>query len=83
MTTTTTTIDLNDVPNLDAMNEDELLAFETKARQDRQTLQALINYAEAKRLAIECRLKGNIALAMKFEATAETVYNRLPMHAKW
>lgn len=65
-----------DVPNLDAMEADELIALEKVFNR----LGAIAGYtAMAKRL----RLSGDIEHATQAERCAEVQYQKLPHWAKW
>lgn len=48
-----------------------------------RTFNELASYCEGKGNAMQCRLKGDIGMAMKFENAIETVYRRLPKWAKF
>ena len=43
----------------------------------------LLDYALNKAIAMEWRLKGNVKLALSFEATCDRLYQRLPECARW
>lgn len=75
---------LNDtLPNLDGYLPEEMLQFRAEATEVINALQNLKSYAEAREMAGEARMKGNILLASKFEEVMETIYARLPEWAKW
>lgn len=62
--------------NLDDMNIEELsVAMDTFIE--------LHRYASLKKLAIQDRLGGKIAFAMRLEGEMERVYTRLPEDYKW
>lgn len=89
----------NNVPNLDAMSEDELMAFWNRfhraSRKDAEWLvgdrrkgftllaAALANYACNKAVAMKCRLNGNILGAQCYEHVAQLCYERLPEDLRW
>jgi hypothetical protein len=64
------------IPNIDAMNVDELIEF-------RSNVMLLDEYAMHKRYAIEYRLAGDIVFAQNHERVCERIYNRLPAWARW
>ena len=87
------------VPNLDAMPEDELMAFwkryHRSSRNDAEQLigdrrrgftviaATLANYACNKSVAMTCRRKGDIQAALIYERIADLCYDRLPEDLKW
>jgi len=87
------------VPNLDAMDQDELWDFWKKfhrpSRKDAAWLvgdrrpgytnfaSTLANYACNKAVAMKCRLDGNIQGAECYESAAEICYKELPEDLKW
>lgn len=89
----------NNVPNLDAIDESELIAFGAKysepKRYDAEVLLdsknnnciqicvELSNYAINKATAMKCRSVGNITKAYKHEVICDTIYNKLPKELRW
>ncbi len=87
------------VPNLDGMAKSELMAFWSKYRSQSRKLAAeligdkrrgyvtlankLANYACNKAVAMDCRLKGNIAAAVIYESVCERIYDDLPTDLRW
>ena len=87
------------VPNLDAMDPNELWTiwrswrfasrkmasrlFPDKPKGYVGTMQTLACYASNKATAMGCRLSGNIQSALVYENIADKVYDRLPEYAKW
>lgn len=67
-----------EAPNLDglSLNPDDLKEAATLFRR-------LAKYADHKARAMELRLRGNIPVALLFEAKADAVYKRLPTWARW
>jgi hypothetical protein len=59
-------------PNLDAMDERDLIVVEQ-----------LIEYAQAKREALRARKIGNVKLALAHETKCEELYKQLPKEARW
>lgn len=90
------TTDTN-VPNLDAMSKDELMhfwfhhqrgrgarvLFPQGGKGTRTATSDLACYASNKATAMACRLRGEIAIALQYEAIADRVYDRLPAWAQW
>jgi hypothetical protein len=93
MPTTTT----NNVPNLDAMTQRELMDFWCKHQRCRGyrelfpaggkgTMRAtadLACYASNKATAMACRLRGDMPAALMYEGIADRIYAELPPFAKW
>lgn len=88
----------NNVPNLDAMDHDELMLFWSEHHNNNRTkaqalfgnrkgqiraMKDLANYASNKATAITCRLEGKIQSALMYENIADRIYNNLPDWAKW
>lgn len=85
------------VPNLDAMWPDTLMAFwfrhsrGRKARElfpeggegTRKAAKDLANYASNKAAAMGCRSRGDIPTAIQYENIADRIYNGLPAFARW
>lgn len=87
------------VPNLDAMPEDELMAFWSRyARPSRKDAEELIGdrrkgfttlsgrlagYASNKATAITCRLRGDIQAAQVYEGICDAIYERIPEDLRW
>ncbi len=90
---------MNTIPNFDAMNRDELMAFWSRYhRPTRKDAEALIGdrrkgftvlcgtlaaYACDKAVAIGCRLRGDIDTALGYEKHADMRYDGLPDDLKW
>lgn len=87
-----------EIPNLDAMNADELWAFWEKTynrpsaaralfpdRPKRYTVVTddLANYACNKSVAMKLRASGKISDAQIYENICESIYDKLPQHARW
>jgi len=87
-----------EIPNFDAMNQEELRAFWSKwhvttnrkaveflgARVDaRTTMETLANYAINKSTAMGLRIEGRISEAMRYEEHCELAYDRLPADVRW
>ena len=90
--------DTTDVPNFDNMDATDLRAWwqchHGRSRQLGRSLfnaepnrtwiaGMLIDYALNKLTAMEWRLKGKVALAIRYEATCDRLYQRLPECARW
>jgi len=87
----------NNVPNLDAMTPDDLMAFWMAHQQGHNSREIfpnggvatrfstalLANYASNKAVAMSCRAKGDIQTALAYESICERIYNRLPSFARW
>jgi hypothetical protein len=87
----------NNVPNLDAMTADDLMAFWMKhqagraalelfpagGRGTRSTTAALANYASNKATAMQCRVRGDIQTALMYEGIADRIYAGLPKGSRW
>ena len=74
----------NKLPNLDcfvAPREAGAMCAEFKSIS--ATFRNLASYCEATENAMQCRLDGKIALAIKFEDAAQHVYGQLPEWARW
>lgn len=61
----------------------EVQQYREECKRIADAFKLLSSYAEARGHAVECRLKGNIELAQRFESAAESVYAQLPDFAKW
>ncbi len=83
------------IPNLDAMDHDELMEFWMKHQRGRRrkdlglsgpgsvnTTGDLACYAVNKATAITCRLRGDINAAVIYEGIADRIYSRLPDSAR-
>jgi hypothetical protein len=85
------------VPNFDAMEPHELMAF-WQAHQNgrrfaelfpgrpagtRRAVADLANYAANKATAIACRMRGDIQTALQYEDICDRIYNDLPAFARW
>lgn len=87
----------SNVPNLDALPDDELRAFAVNAKNrstarelfpERPPLytvaaQNLSHYAWNTLTARQCRTRGDIAAAQMYEGIADRIYNQLPPFARW
>lgn len=84
------------VPNLDAMNADELMTFwmhhqrgrnrkelGLSGRNSMNTTGDLACYASNKATAISCRLRGDITAAQVYEQICDGIYKTLPSEVKW
>lgn len=84
------------VPNLDAMSQDELMQFWMQHQRGRgrkalglsgkgsvNTVGLLACYASNKATAMSCRLRGDIQSALVYEGIADNIYQRLPAQARW
>ena len=86
------------VPNLDCMEPDELMALWVQYRAHpvtvarelgisgkgaKRTVMDLSNYASNKATAIRCRLAGKISEALMYEGIADRIYKGLPDSVKW
>jgi hypothetical protein len=76
-----------EVENLDCMSVDELNAWLVVAMQVRDLtaphVQGSIHYAQTKVLAMQDRLAGKIADAMRLESKCDRIYDSLPAFAQW
>ncbi len=89
----------NNVPNLDAMAEDDLMSFWSRyARPSRKDAESLIGdrrrgfttlagrlagYASNKATAMACRRRGDIQAALIYEHICDSIYERLPADLQW
>ncbi len=87
------------VPNLDAMTHDALMAFWKRyhraSRRDAEDLVGdrrkgftniaadLANYACNKAVAMTCRLEGKVDTALGYERQADIIHSRLPFDLRW
>ena len=87
------------IPNLDAMNDADLMAFwmRYQNRQTRKDAAALVGrrprytiiaadlgaYAANKATAITCRLRGDIQAALVYERICDIIYSDLPSDCRW
>ena len=71
------------IPNLDCLEPKDLRAIISNLGLLQRQIQEVRNYAEATANERECRLEGKMDLAMHFQRTADTVYQRMPSWAKW
>jgi hypothetical protein len=72
------------VPNLDAMNADELKDFYVSNHSSgNRTLHDAAAYAINKATAMRLREEGDIARALQYERLADAIYDSLPDAAKW
>lgn len=98
MTTRTDPTYESNVPNLDGMDEDELLRFAAHAAADELfpkypsghfplghigMTTSLREYAGMKRRAMRLRAFGNLAAARRCENAADRIYDSLPAIARW
>jgi hypothetical protein len=72
-----------EVPNLDAVDEDDLATFIEVASEARGNLHMLATYAQYKKEAIQYRAAGNIPSALFLEAECDRIYKRLPEGLRW
>jgi hypothetical protein len=89
----------NNIPNLDAMSADDLMAFWARYNRSSRTdaaeligdrrkgftniAAALANYACNKAVAMQCRERGDIQAAEIYEYNTDLSYNRLPEDLRW
>lgn len=80
------------VPNLDCMPLEELIVFRAKhfagkgfkdLGVSQRTAFWLSEYAKVKVRAIQCRLIGNINMALKHERECSAYYSMLPKCHRW
>ena len=85
------------VPNLDAMDHEDLMSFWAMHQRGRVAWQVFPNggkgtrnatgdlacYASNKATAIACRLRGDIATALSYERICDSIYEGLPAWARW
>jgi len=76
------------VPNLDALERDELEAFAGASIDDcglidGEQLALLREYAIYKAHAVACRSQGNIARALEYESDCERLYSKLSAPVRW
>jgi len=88
-----------ELPNLDAMHEDDLLDFWLKHRKfgdaaqtfftnpevsgATRVMMTLARYALQKHMAMHLRLGGFTALAIQAEHELQALYNSIPQHLRW
>lgn len=87
-----------DIPNLDAMEPDDLMEFwarhqrgrnikaifpEGRAKGTSSAVAHLASYAANKATAISCRLRGDIQSALMYEGFADASYKKLPEWSRW
>jgi len=87
-----------EIPNFDAMTQDELRSFWSRwhvttrkkaatlvgDRSDaRNIVEILACYAINKLCAVSLRLEGKIETAMKYEQDCQLAYERLPEDVRW
>jgi hypothetical protein len=68
-----------ETPNLDAMDQQELIAFNDNENNDSR----LREYAALRWRAVMCRLQGRIATALQWESAMDHLYKQLPSELKW
>ena len=87
----------SEIPNLDTLEPDGLMAFWYKHQRGRKykdlfpeggtgTVKAtrdLANYASNKATAMSCRERGLIGTALSYEAICDNIYAELPAFARW
>lgn len=87
----------NNVPNLDGQTPADLLEFwhrhnrgrkvrelfPTGGKGSRRATADLANYASNKATAMQCRLRGDIAVALSYETICDRIYSELPEGAQW
>lgn len=72
------------VPNLDAMNADELRdVYEANKGKRERLRRDVAAYAINKAVAMDCRASGKIQEAATYEGICERIYAALPDGAKW
>lgn len=85
------------VPNLDALSESKLQEFWQRHQRGqfsrelfplggprtRVATYELANYAMNKAVAMQCRVDGNVAVAIDYEAICDRIYAELPEWARW
>lgn len=72
---------INETVNLDGL---DVSGVETIANQSCSNEFALYReYAIYKAKAIRCRLRGNIARAIEYEADCQRIYAKLPAEQQW
>lgn len=87
------------VPNLDALDRDDVVAFARSWRGASSDVAAvlfpsrppgyvrvvsnLVQYADAKALAMLSRQAGNVDDALKLEGICDAIYRTLPAYARW
>ncbi len=86
------------VPNLDAMNPEELWALWAKWRYAKRSdavalvgprkgytvlVGNLAGYASNKATAMNCRIRGDIPAAQVYESICESIYSELPEDCRW
>lgn len=90
---------MSNIPNLDAMTEEDLMAFWKRySRPTRKDAEALIGdrrkgfttvagslagYASNKATAMRCRKNGDVLAAQVYETICENIYNDLPFGLRW
>ena len=84
-------------PNLDAMTVDELQVFASAHRGmapgrkmfpeggkgTNIAARDLVAYAWNKSTAMQCRLRGDISTAWRYEGICDRIFDRLPEFARW
>jgi hypothetical protein len=92
-------IDGTGAPNLDSMTEAELVAFHREVQTGPilvarglfparpsgygTATRLLAAYADNKRTAMQCRIRGDIEAAVVYEIICEQIYAKLPAFARW
>jgi len=88
---------MSNVPNLDAMEYDELMRFWAIHQNGRKFIELFPNggydamkatkelskYAGGKATAFYSRQEGKIAFAMQYESLCDKIYEQLPEFARW
>ncbi len=84
-----------EIPNLDAMNKDELLEFVARGEKDAarklfpgrknglQVLKSMHRYAKTKIMAIDMRSTSSVQDALVYESICDSIYSELPEWAQW
>lgn len=87
----------SNVPNLDAMEPDELMQFWFKHQRGyksrdlfpnggqgtKRATADLANYASNKAVAMRHRQEGDITIALQYEGICDRIYKELPLWARW
>ena len=85
------------VPNLDCMEDDDLMGFWLRHQRGRKARDIFPNggkgtrtatgdlaaYAVNKATAMSCRIRGDIRAALIYEKICEDIYDGLPDSARW
>lgn len=87
---------INQIPNLDCETPEALMQFWLTHQGGRQSFALgligpgsrratadLANYASNKATAMQCRLRGDITTALRYEGICDRIYKALPEVAQW